>query len=122
MNTIQTGINRCWTMIRKPWFLTISQVVVLVVAATALLWPAPFTSDKLFAVWSWSDLVVSHWPTALLIQRTFTQSHRLPLWNSYWGGGLPLALILWPRFSIHQRIWSSSFRCAITISSSSWHT
>ncbi len=28
---------------------------------------------------------------ALLIQRTFAQEHRLPLWNPYFGGGQPLA-------------------------------
>src|SRR5581483_6780196 len=38
-----------------------------------------------------SDIMISSWPTALLIQRTFAQMHQLPLWNPYYGGGQPLA-------------------------------
>ncbi len=34
--------------------------------------------------------MISHWPTALLIKRTFLQEHRLPLWNPYFAGGQPL--------------------------------
>jgi hypothetical protein len=52
--------------------------------------PAPFTQYQLPAAWSHSDLIFSHWPTALLIQRTFAQVHQLPLWNPYFGGGQPL--------------------------------
>ena len=62
----------------------------LVGVAIVLLLPAPFVQNQLPAVWTGSDLLVSHWPAALLIQRTFAQEHRLPLWNPYFGGGLPL--------------------------------
>jgi hypothetical protein len=34
--------------------------------------------------------MISHWPTALLIQRTFAQAHTLPFWNPYFAGGQPL--------------------------------
>src|SRR5258708_11962406 len=68
----------------------VGQLATLVVVAVALLWPAPFTQNQLFAAWPDSDVMLSHWPTALLIQRTFAQSHTLPLWNPYLGGGQPL--------------------------------
>lgn len=66
------------------------QLATLVVVAVALLWPAPFTQNQLFAASPDSDVMISHWPTALLIQRTFAQLHTLPLWNPYFGGGQPL--------------------------------
>ena len=72
------------------WLTAIAQLATLVVVAVALLWPAPVTTNMLFAAWTGSDLMLSHWPTALLIQRTFAQSHTLPLWNPYFGGGQPL--------------------------------
>ena len=72
------------------WLTPMAQFATLVVVAIALLWPAPITTNMLFAAWTGSDLMISHWPTALLIQRTFTQSHTLPLWNPYFGGGQPL--------------------------------
>ncbi|HEX7734087.1 MAG TPA: DUF6541 family protein [Ktedonobacteraceae bacterium] len=67
------------------------QLIILLMVALALLWPAPFTTNQLFAVWDGSDLITSHWPTALLIQRTFAQDHQLAFWNPYFVGGLPLA-------------------------------
>ena len=71
------------------------QLVILVVVAGALIWPVPFQPNELpatwTALWSDSDLLINHWPTALLIQRTFAQGHGLPLWNPYFGGGQPLA-------------------------------
>src|SRR5579859_8252114 len=67
------------------------QQAVLVAVAVVLLLPAPFTLDQLPAVWWGSDLIFSHWPTALLIQRTFAEGHGLPLWNPYYGGGQPVA-------------------------------
>lgn len=67
------------------------QLAVLVAVAVVLLLPAPFTLDQLPAVWWGSDLIFSHWPTALLIQRTFAEGHGLPLWNPYYGGGQPVA-------------------------------
>lgn len=72
------------------WLRIAGQLVVLGIVAVALLLPAPFTSDQLPAAWEKSDLIISHWPTALLIQRTFAQYHQLPLWNPYFGGGQPL--------------------------------
>lgn len=72
------------------WLPGTSQLATLVAVAIALLLPAPFTQYQLPAGWAGSDLIVSHWPTALLIQRTFAQEHRLPLWNPYFGGGQPL--------------------------------
>ncbi len=71
----------------------VSQLVILVVIALTILQITPFTftSDQLTAFWMGSDLPRSHWPTALLIQRTFAQDHRLPLWNPYYAGGQPLA-------------------------------
>ncbi len=69
----------------------VSQLGILVVVAVAILQLTPFTSDQLTAFWSGSDLPKSHWPTALLLQRTFAQEHRLPLWNPYYAGGQPLA-------------------------------
>jgi hypothetical protein len=69
----------------------LGEFAVLVIVAVALLWPAPVTSNQLFAAWLNSDLIISHWPTAIVIQRTFVQSHVLPLWNPYYAGGQPLA-------------------------------
>ena len=74
-----------------PWLPAVGQLATLVVVAVALLMPAPFIQNQLPAAWSASDLTTSHWSTALLIQRTFAQEHRLPLWNPYFGGGEPLA-------------------------------
>ena len=68
----------------------IGQLVVLIVVAVMLLWPAPFTSNQLFASWPGSDLDHSQWPFALLIQRTVMQTHQLPFWNPYFGGGQPV--------------------------------
>jgi len=39
------------------------QLATLVVGAVALLWPAPFTQNQLFAAWPDSDVILSHWPT-----------------------------------------------------------
>ncbi len=73
------------------WLPAVGQVVVLIVVAIALLLPAPFSPNQVPAGKVSSDLMISSWPTALLIQRTFAQAHRLPLWNPYYGGGQPLA-------------------------------
>lgn len=73
-----------------PWRLAAAQGGLLLVVAALLLWPAPFTLTLLPAGALTSDLMRSHWPTALLLQRTMDQSHRLPLWNPYFGGGQPL--------------------------------
>src|SRR5437879_2767469 len=82
---------RFWNVSLVSWLPAVGQLATLVVLATVLLLPAPFVQNQLPAIWPGSDLLVSHWPTALLIQSTFAQQHRLPLWNPYFGGGLPLA-------------------------------
>src|SRR4051794_3800523 len=90
MNIAQAPSRHFWMVKPIFWLPGIGQLATLVVVATALLMPAPFTQYQLPAAWSHSDLILSHWPTALLIQRTFAQAHRLPLWNPYFGGGQPL--------------------------------
>src|SRR5437660_283174 len=72
------------------WLTAVGQLAVLVALATALLLPAPLIPNRLPAGRPHSDLMISSWPTALLIQRTFAQEHRLPLWNPFYGGGQPL--------------------------------
>src|SRR5437867_2209232 len=73
------------------WLSAVGQLAVLVAVASVLLLPATVTPYQLPAGRPDSDLMTSHWPTALLIQRTVAQEHRLPLWNPYYGGGQPLA-------------------------------
>ena len=73
------------------WLSVAMQLAVLCIVAILLLWPASVTPNELPAGNSGSDLMFSSWPTALLIQRTFAQLHRLPFWNPYYGGGQPLA-------------------------------
>ena len=91
MYDVQLVLHRFWKASAVPRLPNLGQVAVLVVVACALLYPAPFQQNELPATWSGSDLLMSHWPTALLIQRTFAQEHWLPLWNPYFGGGEPLA-------------------------------
>jgi Bacterial membrane protein YfhO len=91
MNIEQAASRRFWRVSLVPRLPAVGQLATLVVVATALLLPAPFIQNQLPAAWPGSDLMISHWPTALLIQRTFTQEHRLPLWDPYFGGGQPLA-------------------------------
>src|SRR6266851_4293772 len=91
MNKEQTVRRQYGGMSLASWLLAVGQLAVLVVVANALLLFAPFIPNQLAAAWPRSDLMISHWPTALLIQRTFAQDHRLPLWNPYYGGGQPLA-------------------------------
>src|SRR5579875_1144187 len=80
-----------WKVKPVPALLAVFQLALLVIVATLLLFHALFRPDQLPAMWLGSDLITSHWPMALLIQRTFAQEHRLPLWNPYFGGGQPLA-------------------------------
>src|SRR5438876_5398172 len=91
MNKAQAVRRQFWRASLASRLPAVGQLVTLVVVATALLMPAPFTQNQLPAGWARSDLMISHWPTALLIQRTFAQEHRLPLWNPYYAGGQPLA-------------------------------
>src|SRR5438876_6966666 len=91
MNIERAARRRFWRMSLLPRLPIVGQLAALIVVATALLLPAPFLPNQLPAARPDSDLTISHWPTALLIQRTFAQEHRLPLWNPYFGGGWPLA-------------------------------
>ncbi|MFL5657460.1 MAG: hypothetical protein ACJ8CB_25170, partial [Ktedonobacteraceae bacterium] len=94
MNEKRDMMRRFWRTGLVPWLPAVGQLATLVVVATLLLFPAPFQQNQLPASWKGiladSDLLMSHWPTALLIQRTFAQGHGLPLWNPYFGGGEPL--------------------------------
>jgi hypothetical protein len=69
----------------------LAQLAVLVAVAAAIVWPAPIDPTRLPGVFVTSDLVMSHWPSALLIKETVASAHRLPLWNPHYGGGRPLA-------------------------------
>ena len=95
MNDWQNRLYRFWRAYLVPCLPFVGELVILIILAAVLLWPAPFQPNELpaawTALWSDSDLLMSHWPTALLIQRTFAQGHGLPLWNPYYGGGQPLA-------------------------------
>src|SRR5438270_13047985 len=91
MNIERAARRRFWRMSLLPRLPIVGQLATLIVVATALLLPAPFIPNQLPAARPDSDLTISHWSTAILIQRTFAQEHRLPLWNPYFGGGQPLA-------------------------------
>ncbi len=91
MNKEQVVRRRYGRVSLVPWLPAVGQLTALVVVAVALIMPAPMRLNQLPAGGRGSDLMTSHWPTALLIQRTFAQEHRLPLWNPYYGGGQPLA-------------------------------
>ena len=91
MNIERAARRRFWRMSLLPRLPIVGQLAALIVVATALLLPAPFIPNQLPAARPDSDLTISHWSTAILIQRTFAQEHRLPLWNPYFGGGQPLA-------------------------------
>lgn len=91
MNKEQIMRNRLWEKSLRPRLPAVGQLAALIIVAAATIWPAPFSQNLLPAAWSGSDLIFSHWPTALLIQHTFAQGQGFPLWNPYFGGGLPLA-------------------------------
>lgn len=90
MNEEQTAVHRLRRVNLVPLLTAVGQLATLVVVAIELLSPAPFQQNQLPAVFGISDVLMSHWPFALLIQRTFAQEHRLPLWNPYFAGGQPL--------------------------------
>src|SRR5256884_8156881 len=91
MNIERAARRRFWRMSLLPRLPIVGQLAALIVVATALLLPAPFLPNQLPAARPTSDLTISHWFTVILIQRTFAQEVRLPLWNPYFGGGQPLA-------------------------------
>lgn len=86
----QTAGRGIWRARTASWLSWAAQALVLIIVAAAALWPSPVDPQQLFAGWSGSDLINSHWPFALLIQSTFAQTHQLPFWNPYFGGGLPV--------------------------------
>ncbi|HEY7417104.1 MAG TPA: YfhO family protein [Ktedonobacteraceae bacterium] len=90
MNKGQAVLRHLWKAYLVPRLPTLGQLATLVLVAALLLFPASVSQHQLPATWQNSDLMISHWPTALLIQRTFWQEHHLPLWNPYFAGGQPL--------------------------------
>ncbi len=68
-----------------------SSCAALLIMICVLLWPAPVDGAVLPGATDLSDLVISHWPSALVLKETVAQAHRLPLWNPFYGGGRPLA-------------------------------
>lgn len=91
MHSDSTSGRFLWSTSKRTWLLMAGQLLLLVVAAATILWPAPIDPNQLFAAIPRSDLIYSQWPFALLIQRALTQGHGLPFWNPYIGGGLPVA-------------------------------
>lgn len=90
MNKEQAVRPRFWPGGLLSLLPAVGQLALLVAVANALLLPATFLNNQMPMNWIGSDLTRSHWSTALLIQRTILQQHRLPLWNPYFGGGIPL--------------------------------
>src|SRR5947209_18987694 len=84
MNKEQAVKRRDVVASLASWLPAVGQLAALIVVATALILPAPMTSNQLPAGRLGSDLMINSWPTALLIQRTFAQEHRWPLWNPYY--------------------------------------
>ncbi|MGN6759256.1 MAG: YfhO family protein [Thermomicrobiales bacterium] len=82
-----------WSLL--TWLCWLVQGGVLIAVAAALIWPAPVKAGQLPGILplsgQQSDLILSHWPSALLIKETVAHDHHLPLWNPYYGGGRPLA-------------------------------
>ncbi len=75
----------------RPWLILLGETILFLVVAAGVLWPAPIHSNELPAAYPDSDLMISHWPSAILIKRTIALEHRLPLWNPFFAGGRPLA-------------------------------
>ncbi len=75
----------------QRWLIYLGEAILFFIVAAAVLWPAPIHSNELPAAFAQSDVMISHWPSALLIKRTVAAEHRLPLWNPFYGGGRPLA-------------------------------
>jgi hypothetical protein len=77
--------------VARRWLPAFAQLLVLVVVAGALLWPAPIERGSLPAAFPVSDLFLTHWPNLLLIKERVAESGSLPLWNPHYGGGRPVA-------------------------------
>jgi hypothetical protein len=69
----------------------LGQLVALLVVAGALVWPAPVDGDALPGAFPASDLPLSHWSNAELLQRSLREQGALPRWNPSYGGGRPVA-------------------------------
>lgn len=76
---------------QRRWLIPLTEAAIFLIVAVAVLWPAPIHSNELPAAFADSDLMISHWPSAILIKRTIALEHRLPLWNPFFAGGRPLA-------------------------------
>ena len=70
--------------------LRVAQLAVLFVMAALVLWPAPIDRRILPAGENPADIMISHWPDSLNVQRTFEEDGRLPLWNPTFGAGRPV--------------------------------
>jgi hypothetical protein len=90
MNKEHEVRHQDWKTRLLSWLPTVGEFIVLVIVAVILLLPASITPSLVPAGTPSADLMVSEWPTALLIQRSFAQGHGLPLWNPYYAGGQPL--------------------------------
>jgi hypothetical protein len=95
MKSVPQALSRVTRWSLLTWLCCLGQGAVLIAVAAALIWPAPVKAGQLPGILpitgQQSDLILSHWPSALLIKRTVAQDHHLPLWNPYYGGGRPLA-------------------------------
>ena len=87
---VHEGENTPTTRLRHVRGVT-GQVAVLALMVAGVLWPALAHRNMLPGGYSMSDIMISHWPSALLLKRTVAQSRRLPLWNPFYGGGRPVA-------------------------------
>ena len=78
---------------KRAWFQPVREAVPFLAAAA--LWLAPLTlSPSSVAFWrggAYSDLVISHWPNALLVHQGAFDAGRIPLWNPTILSGTPFA-------------------------------
>ena len=70
---------------------TLAVPALLLLVVADLFWPVPIAAGRLPAMTYFSDVLVSHWPSALLIKRAVAEGGGLPLWNPYLVGGRPVA-------------------------------
>ncbi len=81
--------------------------LVLAMMAALVLWPAPIDGRMLPAGENQGDIMISHWPDSLNVQRTFEETGRLAQWNPTFGAGRPVGAdpltAMWypPSFLVH---------------------
>jgi hypothetical protein len=73
-----------------PLLVAMAQGAVLVLMAALVLWPATIDRRILPAGETYGDILISHWPDSLVIQRSMEEDGRLPLWNPTFGAGRPV--------------------------------